>query len=173
MKNFLKWAIYITAVNIVFMLIGYFAGLSTTPAGRYMGWVSGIISLVMLFFGILEKKKQDPADFTFGRGWVEGVLISLIASVFVAIFFYIYADIINPEMMDYARSEAQKNINAGTMPKEQIEQARKMVDLFTSAPMLAVMTLIMYTIFGMIISLIFSPIIKSMGGGNNVRQEMV
>lgn len=155
------------------MLVGYFAGLSTSPAGRYMGWVAGLISLVMLFFGILEKKKQDPADFTFGRGWVEGVLISLIASVFVAIFFYIYADIINPEMMEYARSEAQKRINAGTMPKEQIEQAKKMVDLFTSAPILAVMTLVMYTIFGMIMSLIFTPIVRSMGGNSNTSVESV
>jgi cytochrome c biogenesis protein CcdA len=164
MKNFLKWGIFITAVNLVFLLIGYAAGTSTTPASRYRGWATTIIGLGMLFWGIREKKNEDPAGFTFGRGWVEGVLISLVAGVLVAILLYIFAEIINPEMMEYSRSEAMKSLQ--TMPNEQRDQAKKMVELFTSAPMIAVFTLLSYAIGGMIVSLIFAPIVKSMGGNS-------
>lgn len=170
MKNFLKWGIYITAVNIVFLLIGYVAGTSTQPSGRYIGWASTIIGLGMLFWGVREKKNEDPAGFTFGRGWVEGVLISLVSGILVAIAIFIFADMINPEMLDYSRGEAMKGLQ--NMPSEQRDQARKMIDLFTSAPMVAVFTLLFYVIGGMIVSLIISPIVKSLGG-NTARTETV
>jgi cytochrome c biogenesis protein CcdA len=170
MKNFLKWGIYITALNIVFMLVGYFIGWTTTPLGRTMGYVSMAAGLILLFMGIRERKMQDPGDFTFGRGWVEGTLISLVAAVFFAIFFYLFAAFINPEMIDYARSEAAKNM--ASMPKEQVEQAKKMVDFMISPAGYAIGTVLMYTIGGMIMSLIFAPIIKGMGG-NSASAETV
>jgi len=173
MKNFLKWGIYITALNIVFMIVGYLAGWTTQPIGRTMGWIAALASLVLLFMGIREKKMQAPGDYTFGRGWVEGLLISLIAAVLFAIFFFIFTDVINPEMLDYARSEAYKNMTAQNVPKDQIEQAKKMMDFFISPTGFAIWTLVMYTLGGMVISLIFAPIIKSMGGGNSTPAETV
>jgi hypothetical protein len=172
MKNFLKWGIYITALNIIFMLVGYAAGWTTQPLGRVMGYISMAAGLVLLFMGIRERKMQDPADFTFGRGWVEGVLISLVAAVLFAAFFYIFTAFINPEMIDYAKSEGAKQMATGNMPKEQVEQAKKMMDFFISPTGYAIGTLLMYTIGGMIISLIFAPIVKSMGG-NSTQAETV
>ncbi len=170
MKNFLKWGIYITAVNVVFLLIGYIAGTSTQPSGRYIGWISTVIGLGMLFWGIREKKNEDPSGFTFGRGWVEGFLISVVAGVLVAIVLYVFSEFINPEMMEYSRGEAMKNLQS--MPSEQRDQAKKMVELFTSAPMVAVFTLVFYVFGGMIVSLIFAPIVKSIGG-NSAQSETV
>jgi len=170
MKNFVKWGIYIVALQVVFLLIGYFAGWTTEPMGKTMSWISQGLSLVLLFMGIREKKMQDPSDFTFGRGWVEGTLISLFAAVVFAIFFYIFTDMINPEMIDAVRAEANKNM--GAMPKEQLEQAKKMMDFFISPAGFAISTLFMYSIGGMIVSLIFTPIIRSMGG-NSVQSENV
>ena len=167
MKNFLKWGIYITALNIVFMLIGYAAGWTTQPIGRTMGYVSMAAGLVLLFMGIKERKMQDPADFTFGRGWVEGTLISLVAAVLFAAFFYIFTEFINPEMLDFAKSEGVKQMAAQNMPADQMAQAKKMMDFFISPTGYAIGTLLMYTIGGMIVSLIFAPIIKSMGGNNS------
>ncbi len=164
MKNFLKWGIFITAMNIVFMLIGYAAGISATSAGRTMGWVSTVIGLGMLFWGIREKKQLDPGDFTFGRGWVEGVLISLVAGVLVSLFLYIFAEFINPEMIDFARAEAAKGMALQKMSQEQMDTAKKFTDFFISPTGFAISTLFMYGIGGMIVSLIFSPIVKSMGG---------
>ncbi|MFI5263714.1 MAG: DUF4199 domain-containing protein [Candidatus Kapaibacterium sp.] len=172
MKNFLKWGIYITALNIVFMIVGYIAGWTTQPLGRTMGYVSMLASLILLFMGIREKKMQAPADYTFGRGWVEGLLISLVAAVLFAVFFFIFTDMINPEMMDFSRAEAAKNMAAQNMSKEQADQAKKMLDFIISPAGFAITTLFTYTIGGMIISLIFAPIIKSMGG-NSGQSETV
>jgi hypothetical protein len=173
MKNFLKWGIYITALNIVFMIVGYLAGWTTQPLGRTMGYVSMVASLVLLFMGIRERKMQAPSDYTFGRGWIEGTLISITAAVLFAIFFFIFTDMINPEMIDYARTEAARNMAAQNMPKEQVAQANKMMEFFLSPTGFAISTLFMYTIGGMIISLIFAPIVKSIGGNTTTQTEIV
>ena len=164
MKNFLKWGIFIAAANIVLSLIGYFSGLSTTPDAQYLNIVSMLASLTLLFLGVRERKMQSPSDFTFGRGWVEGTLISLIAAVIVAVWMFIFLDMIAPDLADYIHSEALKNFMKNPPPPENMEAARGMLDFFTSPQGLAISTIFMYTLGGMIISLIVSPIVKSIGG---------
>jgi hypothetical protein len=164
MKNFLKWGIFITALNIVFMIVGYAAGWTTQPMGRTMGWISMVASLALLFMGIREKKMQAPADYTFGKGWVEGLLISIVAAVLFAVFFFVFTSFINPEMIDYARSEAARQMASQNMPKEQVDAAKKAMDFMISPAGYAIFTLIGYPIGGALISLIFAPIVKSLGG---------
>ncbi|MDP4220718.1 MAG: DUF4199 domain-containing protein [Bacteroidota bacterium] len=170
MKNFVKWGIYIVALNVAVMLIGYFAGWTTTSLGRTVSWIATAASLVLLFMGIREKKMTDTEDFTFGRGWVEGTLISIVAAVIFALFFFLFTTFINPEMIDFAREEATKGMAAQNMPKEQLEQAKKFTEFFLSPTGFAISTLFMYTLGGMFISLIFSPIVKSMGGSSAPRE---
>jgi hypothetical protein len=165
MKNFLKWGIFIAAANVVITLIEYFGGLSDVHGGGPMRWVAFVVSLGLLFWGILEKKKEDPGEFTFGKGWVEGVLISLIAGVILSIFMYIYFDMINPEMIDTIHAEALKNMAAQKdMTPEKIEAAKKFMDFMFSPTGFSLSTLFMYGIGGLFFPLIFSPIVKSIGG---------
>jgi hypothetical protein len=162
MKNFLKWGIFAAAANIALQLIIYAAGLSTQDTGRQLGWVGMAIGIAIMFFGIKEKKSEDPAGFTFGRGWVEGFLISLVAGLIVAVFTFIYLDMINPEMLDFARSQAEMGMK--TMQKEDYDKAQKMMGWMFSPSSFAIMTIFTYAIGGAIISLIISPIVKSLGG---------
>ncbi|MEI8133678.1 MAG: DUF4199 domain-containing protein [bacterium] len=164
MKNFLKWGLYITGLNVVMMLIGYAAGWTVTPTGRTVGLISMLLSLGILYMGIKERKSTDPAEFTFGKGFVEGLLISLVAGVIFAVFMYIYSEYINPEMLEYAKSEAYKSMAAQNMPKEQMEPARKMMEGFISPSFYAITTLFMYVIGGGLASLIISAIVKNVGG---------
>jgi hypothetical protein len=164
MKNFLKWGIYIAAANIILSLIGYFAGLSMKPEAQYLNIASMVASLVLLFLGVREKKSESPSDFTFGRGWVEGFLISLIAAVLVAVWMVLFLGVIAPDLADYIHSEALKNMMKNPPPQENMATARNMLDFFTSPQGLAISTIFMYTLGGMIVSLIISPIVKSIGG---------
>jgi hypothetical protein len=174
MKNFLKWGIFIAAANIVLTLIAYFAGLADSHGGGIMSWIGSLVALGLLFWGILEKKKEDPGEFTFGRGWVEGVLISLIAGVIIAIFMYIYFDMINPEIIDTAHAEAIRNAMAQKeMTSDKMETAKKFIDFFISPTGFSISTLFMYGFGGMFFSLIFSPIAKSIGGNVSTPVENV
>src|SRR6187455_2050185 len=97
MKNFLKWGLIIVIIGIVSGLIGFatagefdYATGSRGIVSQVMGWISMVAAIVCLFLGIKERRDNDPSDFTFGRGWTEGFLISAVSSVLSGIWTYIY-----------------------------------------------------------------------------------
>jgi hypothetical protein len=170
MKNFLKWGLIIVMVNVVLNLIG----LATSDMDEMMRtgeqsaisqilyYGAMIISIVCLFLGIKEKRDNDPADFTFGRGWVEGLLISLIGAAFSAIWVYIFFAFISPEMMDAIHDLAITQMRQNPeMTAETAEQAESMMAMMFSPTSFAIWTLLMYAIGGMILSLICSAIVNS------------
>lgn len=170
MKNFLKWGLIIVMVNVVLNLIGLATSdpaemlktgeQSALSQGLYWGAI--IISLACLFLGIKEKRDTDPSDFTFGRGWVEGLLISLIGAVFSAIWVYIFFAFVSPELLDAIREQAITQMNQNPeMTTEAAEQATSMMDLMFSPTSFAIWTIVMYALGGMFFSLIFSAIVNS------------
>lgn len=170
MKNFLKWGLIIVIVNVVLNLIGLTTSdidemLRTgqqSALSQILYWGAIVISLVCLYMGIKEKRDIDPSDFTFGRGWVEGLLISLIGAVFSAIWVYIFFAYISPDMMNAIYEQAIMNMQQNPdMTAEAVEQAKSMMEMMFSPTSFAIWTLIMYAGGGMIVSLIFSAIINS------------
>ena len=172
MKIYLKWGVYLTAVSIVLMLIFYFAGLSADPSMGWTKWVGWIITLVLLFMGVREVKMQDPANFTFGRGWVATFMICLFTGIFMAIWMYVYASFIDPEMIDMqmkvARMSMAQNPN---ITKEQLDQAMKMTGFFISPAGFAVTMIVFNLFFGAIVGLIISPVVKAVGGSGEAPAE--
>jgi hypothetical protein len=169
MKNFLKWGLIIVMVNVVLNLIGLATSdpaemlrtgeQSALSQGLYWGAI--LISLVCLFLGIKEKRDTDPADFTFGRGWVEGLLISLIGAAFSAIWVYIFFAFVSPDLLDAIREQAIMEMQKKQMSADELEQATSMMDLMFSPTSFAIWTVVMYAFGGMIFSLIFSAIVNS------------
>jgi hypothetical protein len=170
MKNFLKWGLIIVMINVVLNIIG----LATTDIDEMVktGVQSGlsqalyygsmVISLVCLFLGIKEKRDLDPSDFTFGRGWVEGLLISLIGAAFTAIWVYIFFAFISPDFIGALRDQAIMQMNQNPeMTPEAVEQASSMMDFMFSPTSFAIWTIVMYVLGGMFFSLIFSAIVNA------------
>lgn len=170
MKNFLKWGLIIVMVNVVLNLVGLATSdtaemLKTgeqTGLSQVLYWGAILISLVCLFLGIKEKRDLDPSDFTFGRGWVEGLLVSLIGAAFSAIWVYIFFAFVSPDLLDAIREQAIMQMNQNPdMTPEAAEQATSMMDLMISPTSFAIWTVIMYALGGMFFSLIFSAIVNS------------
>ncbi len=169
MKNFLKWGLIIVIINVVLGLVGLAISnpaeaIETGEVGgasQLIYWATILISIVCLFLGIKQKRDEDSGDFTFGRGWVEGTLISLIGAAFSAIWTYIFFAMISPEFLDMIRDKAIMDMQQQQMSAEQLEQATSMMDMMFSPTSMAIWTLIMFAVGGMIISLIFSAIVNS------------
>ncbi len=169
MKNFLKWALIIAIIGIVSGLIGFLtAGEFDTTTGsrgvfyQAMGWVSMIAAIVCLFLGIKEKRDTDPSDFTFGRGWTEGFLISAVSSVLSAVWTYIFYSFIDTEfisqMKDFTISQMA---SGGGMSPEEVEQAQSMMEMSFSPGAWAIWVLLAFLLSGMILSLVCSAIVNS------------
>jgi Trk-type K+ transport system membrane component len=169
MKNFLKWGLIIVMVNVVLNLIGLATSDPTemlktgeqSALSQGLYWGAIIISLVCLFLGIKEKRDTDPSDFTFGRGWVEGLLISLIGAVFSAIWVYIFFAFVSPDLLDAIREQAIIQMQQNQMSPDELEKATSMMDLMFSPTSFAIWTIVMYALGGMFFSLIFSAIVNS------------
>ncbi|HYM20172.1 MAG TPA: DUF4199 domain-containing protein [Candidatus Kapabacteria bacterium] len=172
MKIYLKWAVFLTAVSIVLMLVFYFAGMSDNPDAGWTKWVGWLVMLVFLFLGVREKKMEDPANFTFAKGWVATFMICLFTGIFMAVWMYVYASFIDPEMIDMQMKLARMSMAANpNISKDQAEQALKMTSFFISPAGFAITMIIGNIIFGAIAGLIISPIVKAVGGKGETPAE--
>jgi uncharacterized membrane protein YtjA (UPF0391 family) len=168
MKNFVKWALIIVIINIVVAIVGYVAGGFDPNTGeqsmiaRILGWIGMIAGLVCLFLGIKEKKDSDPADFTFGRGWVEGFLITVVGSVLVAIWTYVFFSFIASDQIEIVYSVTLKNMAAQGMTPDKIDQAKPWMDFMFSPTGFAMWGFFAYLVIGMILSLIVSAVVNAM-----------
>ena len=164
MANSLKWAVYISAVGIVVSIVMYLAGISVDPAFGWVRWIGTVIGLGLLFLGVREKKMADPSSFTFGTGWVATFMICLLAGVITAVWIFVYAGTIDPDMIDMTkRTQEIAMQQTGKMTKDQIDQAMKMASFFISPTGFAITTLISYIFGGALLGLIISPIVKAVG----------
>jgi hypothetical protein len=166
MKNFLKWGLII--VGIVTGLIGFATAGEFDPAtgsrgmiGQIMGWISMLVAAVCLFLGIKERRDSDPSDFTFGRGWTEGFLISALSSVFSGIWTYIYFSFIDTEFISQMKEFTLSQMASGGMKPEEVEQAQSMMDMSFSAGAWAIWVVVSFLLVGMLLSLIFAAIVNS------------
>ena len=176
MKSFVKWALLILVINVILSILGYVTmDEDAMMAGDqgigqifyYLGMVAGI---VCLFLGIREKKMSNPSEFTFGKGFGEGMLISVVAGLFVGIFIFFFYSYVAPEVMDVIRESSYANMTTQGMTTEQIDQARPMMDFFISPSGFLISTLFMYILGGAILSLIMAAIVNATGpksGGND------
>jgi hypothetical protein len=172
MKNAVKWGLYITIVNIIINLIMYIAGISMDQSLAWVRWIGTVIGIGLIFMGVKEKKMEDPSSFTFGKGWVATFMICLVAAVFSAVWIFIYASAIEPEMIEKTLAVSkQQMLAAGNMTADQVEQSMKWVGFFVSPTGFAISTIFMYMFGGMILGLIISPIVKSMGGSGDQMQS--
>jgi len=168
MKNFLKWGLIIVIISIVTGLIGFLTAGEFDPAtgsrgmvSQVMGWISMVAGIVCLFLGIKEKRDNDPSDFTFGRGWTEGFLISAVSSVLSGIWTYIYFSFIDTELIPQMKEFTLSQMASGGMEPEKVEQAQSMMDMSFSPGAWAIWVVVTFLVVGMIVSLIFSAIVNS------------
>lgn len=65
----------------------------------FFGMLSGFLTIIWLFFGILEKKKSFYNNqMTFQQGMISGVVISFLMAVFSPLWQYIAFYIISPDL---------------------------------------------------------------------------
>jgi len=175
MKGFIKWALFILIINAILMIVGYFTMDENAMrngeggVGQILYYLGMVVALVCLYLGIREKKMNNPSEFTFGKGFTEGLLISVMSGLFIGILSYAFYSFIAPEAIELIRESSYAAMEAqGTSP-EQMDAARGMMDFFISPLGFMITTLIMYTIGGIILSLIMSAVVNATGpksGGN-------
>jgi len=170
LKSAATYGAILGVIIVIYSLILFV--LNVMPVGFLIPIILFVFSLAIYFFAIYLGTKKIRNDIlggamTYGQGLQIGVLIALFAAIITAFYSYIQNTLIDPEYMVRVMN-AQKDWMAGFMagkglPEAQIEKSLAAIDenikntnqiktLFTS--------IIASTIFGFIISLITSGILK-------------
>src|SRR5438477_12306371 len=89
-------------IAILMVIVGSIGGYSGHASYSYLlGYASMIISLSIIFFAIKTyRDNYSGGTITFGRGFLVGLYVTLIASVLYVICWKIYSSIAMPDWMD-------------------------------------------------------------------------
>jgi len=160
MQVALKWGTYIGIALIIYDLIMYVLGMKSSSGGNPLQYVVYLIFIVMLVMAI-KSYRDSNGIMSYGQGLGTGVLTSLVAGLLAAIYGYLFVAVIDPSFMDGAMDAARDQWEAQGLSDEQIESAEGVASMFMSPGAIAFMSLIMYFIVGLILSLIASAVIKN------------
>jgi len=153
----LKAGLVIGLVSIVFSVIMYFTGNATNSAA---GWLSVPITGYLVYF--FQKKFRDKLQngyIKYGKAFGFGVVACVVSSILSGAYVYVLYTM-DPSLKDQALEQTYNDMIERGMSEGQIEQSLEMAEMFMTPSAMLMMVLFMGLLFGVIVSLITSAIVK-------------
>jgi len=161
LKTGLKYGAYLGIASIVLTLVEHYVGWQdlanpTAPQNWISSVLSIIIGLVVVYLGIKYYRGHNEGLLTFGEGISVSLFIGLFAGVLIAIFMYIFAAYIDPDL----GAEIISNIDTDEMSENEADAMEQAMGWATSPTFLAFTSFITSIISALIYGLIGSAILK-------------
>ena len=163
MKTDLNWGL-ITGIGVAaWILVEYILGFHSEnmEIGKFTGYFAVIIPLLTYYYGIREKRDQYlDGTITFGRAFGSGILISLITSVILTIFMFIYVEYINPEWFESGVAYEMQKLEAAGYSGQEIGMKLTDFAYLYSTPTQLIVTFFGTLIQGFLISIAMAFTLK-------------
>lgn len=129
-------------------------------------WPTTIINYVVMAAGIILAqryfKSQNEDTMSYGQGLGTGMSAALLIGIVSAIWILVFFHLIDPSLVEVIREAAtEKALAGGDVTEEELESASGIMNFFTSPTFMAIAAVFATLIFGLIVSLISSAILKS------------
>ena len=125
------------------------AGLEGNQAVGYLGLLFPIIGIVL---AIRAAKRAETGEFTFGDGFKQGVLVSLVAALLGALLSYLYLSAVNPGYLDAVREATRAQFEAQGLSGRELAQAEQMTSAVATPGAVSGLSAVTSFILGLIIS---------------------
>lgn len=147
----LKWAIIFIAMMLVWMLLEKAFGLHSVNIDKhaiYSNFVA-IPAIIIYVFALLDKRKNFyNGKMTYKQGFITGLIISLIVTVFSPLTQYITSEIISP---DYFQNVINYTVKKGEMNQVAAENFFNLksyiVQVLIATPIMGIVTTVIVAIF--------------------------
>ena len=114
LKRALLWGTVAAAGGAAWTLIEYGLGFHTERAevGRYTGFIAIVFPIVAIV-AALRVARAEAGTLSFGRGFREGMAVTLVFALLGALFFAVYFSAINPAFLERAAAEGAPSTIGG------------------------------------------------------------
>lgn len=156
-KYSLNYGLILGGLGVVFGLMLYFADAHTSQS-PVTQVISIVLSVGVIFWGLLQFKKANDGYLTIGQALKLGAGIALIAGIIQVLYTIFLANVLDPEftskIMDMRMEEA---VAAGTIPADQVQQSKEMGEKFFwfGYPVMVIVSVIFGLVIGLVGGLIF------------------
>jgi len=128
---------------------------------KYLSWlVYPLLAYAYYYFTVEYRNNVKEGQISYGQSFVFMLLISVVYSVLFSIYYFIFLNYIDPEMITKMMDMVEQQYYDAGMSEENIEQALKYVSYMFSPGLMALMTVFGGMLSGVIISLIMSIFTK-------------
>jgi len=128
---------------------------------KYMGWILyPILAFAYYYFTVDYRDNVKEGHLSYGQSFVFMLLISVVYSVLFSIYYFVFLNYIDPEMINKMMDVVEQQYYDTGMSEEQIDQAMKIVSYMFSPVLMTVMTIFGGVFSGVILSLIMSIFTK-------------
>lgn len=122
-KVVLTFGIIAGLITVLLMFITIPFGLDENhyEIAEILGYVSMLVALSFVFFGIkVLRDKHQSGKISFGKGFVVGLYISIIASLFYAAGWELYLKTVAPDFMERFTSHYIENLKKSDISAEEL-----------------------------------------------------
>ncbi len=155
----LRYGLICGVITVIYSLILNITELALT--NKFLGWISFLIMLAAMVMAMREFKRQNQGFMSYGQGLGIGTLVVLISSIIGGIFTYIYVTLIDTGYIEKMRNMQVADMESRGMSDTQIEQGMAVAEKMMTPGMIMVFAIVGGLVFGFLISLIVSAVIKN------------
>jgi hypothetical protein len=148
----IRYGLILSLISIIYFLVMTMLSINMTEGpGR---WLSMVFTLAVLYMAHQYFKENGDGFMEYGQGIGIAFWLGLVSSAIYSVFFYVYIKFIDSSFLDMIRDQQLEQFEARGMSDEQIEQAMKFANMFTSPEALVGFSLFGGVFFTIIIALI-------------------
>ncbi|MBK8568449.1 MAG: DUF4199 domain-containing protein [Saprospiraceae bacterium] len=172
-KIVLRFGLIAGALVSILMLVGMVLmvgpdGKVNLDHGQLFGYISMIVSLSLIFFGIRSYRDQNGGKISFGKAFKVGILITLVASVMYVITWMAYyhttdkKEEFGKQMMEYKAETLKKKGVSEADIANQIAADEEFMKVYDSNPLIMfAITLLEIFPVGLVITLLSSIFLRT------------
>lgn len=157
-KNAMNYGAIVGIALVIFNLLTYVAGVSTS---KNVSYLSFLIIILGIFFCIKHyRDKILGGGINYGKSLGMGTLICLYSGIIYGFFTYILLKFIDPGLIDKILAMVEENLVKSGMPDDKVEMAMNMQKKFATPLFYAFSEVFSLTFYGFIFSLILSIFLR-------------
>ncbi len=145
----------------LWVLVEFLLGFHTTrmDSGQYTGYLSFIIPIIALYYGLSEKTIKKPT-LSYWQTVKAGMMMVLIAAVIISLFMALYNTAIHPEWVEEGIAYQKQYLEKSNVTAEEIAQAEEAMKVMFSVEIQMIGSFIGVVIQGFFLCLLISWLVR-------------